>query len=67
MAGAYFCLLSLLMTTHASRTLQTAFAPLGKMALTNYVSAAPLMLTAVALLDLGPPTPLTTNDPHTHH
>lgn len=52
MAGVYFSLLSLLMTTGASRPLQAAFAPLGKMALTNYVSAAPLMLAAGILLDL---------------
>jgi uncharacterized protein len=52
MAGVYFCLLSLLMTTAVSRALETAFAPLGKMALTNYVSAAPLMLTAGLLFDL---------------
>ena len=51
-AGAYFSLLSLLMTTGASGLLQRAFAPLGTMALTNYVSAAPLMLAAGALLDL---------------
>ena len=50
-AGVYFSLLSLLMTTNASRILETAFAPLGKMALTNYVSAAPLMLAAGVLLD----------------
>lgn len=50
-AGAYFSLLSLLMTTNASRILEAAFAPLGKMALTNYVSAAPLMLAAGVLLD----------------
>jgi uncharacterized protein len=50
-AGVYFSLLSLLMTSGASRFLETAFAPLGKMALSNYVSAAPLMLAASTLLD----------------
>jgi len=52
-AGAYFSLLSLLMTTNASRFLEIAFAPLGKMALTNYISAAPLMLAAGVLLDFS--------------
>ncbi|PPF73325.1 DUF418 domain-containing protein [Pseudoclavibacter sp. Z016] len=52
MAGAYIALLSLLMTTRAARGLQTVFTPLGKMALTNYVAAAPLMLAASALFDL---------------
>jgi uncharacterized membrane protein YeiB len=52
MAGVYFCLLSLLMTTGASSALEIAFAPLGKLALTNYVSAAPLMLAAGVLFDL---------------
>lgn len=51
-AGVYVSLLSLLMTTSAARVLQTAFTPLGTMALTNYVCAAPLMLAAAALLDL---------------
>ncbi|PPG37957.1 hypothetical protein C5C17_14965 [Pseudoclavibacter sp. RFBA6] len=52
MAGAYVALLSLLMTTPAARGLQLAFAPLGKMALTNYVAGAPLMLAAGVLFDL---------------
>lgn len=52
MAGAYVALLSLLMTTRAARGLQLAFAPLGKMALTNYVAAAPLMLAAGLLFGL---------------
>lgn len=51
-AGAYVALLSWLMTTRASGALETAFAPLGTMALTNYVAGAPLMLAAGALLDL---------------
>lgn len=51
-AGAYVALLSWLMTTRASGALETVFAPLGKMALTNYVAGAPLMLAAGALLDL---------------
>lgn len=51
MAGAYVALLSLLMTTGFSRPLQAVFAPLGKMALTNYVAGAPLMLAAGALFD----------------
>lgn len=51
-AGAYVALLSLMMTTPASRALTFVFAPLGKMALTNYVTAAPLMLVAGALLGL---------------
>ncbi|WP_241972897.1 DUF418 domain-containing protein [Rathayibacter tanaceti] len=50
-AGVYASLVSLIMTTRASRVLEAAFSPLGRMALTNYVSAAPLMLGANALLD----------------
>ncbi|OUE28118.1 hypothetical protein BFL36_02660 [Clavibacter michiganensis] len=52
LAAAYVALLSLLMTTRAARALEVAFAPLGRMALTNYVLGAPLMLAAGALLDL---------------
>jgi uncharacterized protein len=52
LAGVYIALLSLLMTTRAAKSLEIAFTPLGTMALTNYVSAAPLMLAAGAILDL---------------
>ncbi|WP_218060905.1 DUF418 domain-containing protein [Leifsonia xyli] len=52
LAGAYLSLLSLLMTTRAAVALETVFVPLGRMALTNYVASAPLMLLAGALLDL---------------
>lgn len=52
MAGVYVSLLSLLMTTQASVILERVFAPLGKMALTNYVAGAPLMLSMGALFDL---------------
>jgi uncharacterized protein len=52
MAGAYVALLSLLMTTRAAGALETAFAPMGRMALTNYVLGGPLMLATGALLDL---------------
>ncbi|OZE74835.1 hypothetical protein CH305_21055 [Rhodococcus sp. 15-649-2-2] len=45
-AGVYVSSLALLMTTGVSRILEVAFGPLGKMALTNYVGAAPLMLAA---------------------
>lgn len=51
-AGVYVSLISLLMTTGAARVLAAAFSPLGKMALTNYIAAAPLMLLAAAFLDL---------------
>lgn len=53
MAGAYVALLSLMMTTGLARPLEVVFAPLGKMALTNYVVGAPLMLAAGALFDLS--------------
>jgi len=52
MAGAYVALVSLLMATRASGVLTAVFAPLGRTALTNYVTAAPLMLVAGLLLDL---------------
>ncbi|KDP89877.1 MULTISPECIES: DUF418 domain-containing protein [Clavibacter] len=52
MAAAWAALVSYLMTTWAARPLRAAFAPLGRMALTNYVAAAPLMLAAGGLLDL---------------
>ncbi|MET4048888.1 putative membrane protein YeiB [Rhodococcus sp. UYP5] len=49
-AGVYFPMASLLMTTRASRMLVGAVAPLRRMSLTSYVSAAPLMLAAGRLL-----------------
>ncbi|WP_317230972.1 DUF418 domain-containing protein [Clavibacter sp. MX14-G9D] len=52
LAVAWAALVSWLVTTRAARPLTAAFAPLGRMALTNYVAAAPLMLAAGALLDL---------------
>jgi uncharacterized protein len=50
-AGVYFSFMSFLMTTGASKVLEVAFAPLGKMALTNYVCAAPPMIVAGVVLD----------------
>lgn len=52
MAGAYVTGVLVLLRTPARRILNAVFAPLGKMALTNYVTATLLMLLGGALLDL---------------
>lgn len=52
MAGAYVCLVLLLLQTPARRSFQAVFVPLGRMALTNYVSATVLMIGAQYLFDL---------------
>jgi len=51
LAGVYTTTLLLLLRTRLQRTLKTLFTPLGRMALTNYVSATPLMLIAGHALD----------------
>ncbi len=52
MAGAYVSGLLVLMGTRARAALEVLFAPLGRMALTNYVSATPVMVLAGRVLDL---------------
>ncbi|MCL3863296.1 DUF418 domain-containing protein [Actinotalea sp. K2] len=51
LAGVYTTMVLLLLRTRLQRTLATGFRPLGRMALTNYVSATPLMLFAGHALD----------------
>ncbi|GLW08097.1 hypothetical protein Misp01_32270 [Microtetraspora sp. NBRC 13810] len=53
-AGVYVCALLLLLRTPVRRALQAVFAPLGRMALTNYLTATVLVL-LVAPLPGGPP------------
>ncbi len=45
-AGVYVCLLLVLLRSPARRALRAVFAPLGKMALTNYLTASALVLGA---------------------
>jgi len=52
LAGVYVSALLLALHTPARRVLVAVFSPLGRMALTNYVSATLLMLAGGALLDL---------------
>ncbi|WP_207309235.1 DUF418 domain-containing protein [Rhodococcoides fascians] len=52
-AAVYMSSLALLMSTGVSRILEVAFGPLGRMALTNYVGAAPLMLAAGWVLNFS--------------
>ncbi|WP_248964498.1 DUF418 domain-containing protein [Sphaerisporangium perillae] len=61
LAGVYVCALLVLLRTPFRRALQAVFAPLGRMALTNYLTATLLVL-AVAHVVNGPPDgwPLTT-------
>lgn len=54
MAGAYGCALLLLLRTPLRPVLQAVFAPLGRMALTNYLSATVLVLVAARLLGGSP-------------
>jgi len=53
-AGFYVCALLLLLTTPLRSLLQLVFAPLGRMALTNYLSATLLVLVAARLLGSSP-------------
>ncbi|GAA2858163.1 hypothetical protein GCM10010517_16560 [Streptosporangium fragile] len=54
MAGAYVCALLLLLRTPLRPVLQGVFAPLGRMALTNYLSATVLVLVATRLVGGSP-------------
>ncbi|MDP4504960.1 DUF418 domain-containing protein [Nonomuraea turcica] len=54
LAGAYLCGLAVLLRTPLRPVLQAAFAPLGRMALTNYLTAT-LLVRAVARFMDGPP------------
>ncbi|MEV0895999.1 DUF418 domain-containing protein [Actinoplanes sp. NPDC049802] len=49
-AGAYVCALLLLLRTPLRRPLAAVFTPLGRMALTNYLSATVLVLTVAGLV-----------------
>ncbi|WP_017559728.1 DUF418 domain-containing protein [Nocardiopsis baichengensis] len=51
MAGAYTSGIALLMRTPAAGALRAVFAPLGRMALTNYVAATPVVFAVGLLLD----------------
>ncbi|WP_406675029.1 DUF418 domain-containing protein [Nonomuraea sp. N2-4H] len=53
-AGAYICLLLILLRTPLRPVLQAVFAPLGRMALTNYLTATVLVLAVAPVMD-GPP------------
>ncbi|WP_084008292.1 DUF418 domain-containing protein [Planomonospora sphaerica] len=54
MAGAYVCALLLLLRTPLRPVLQGIFTPLGRMALTNYLSATVLVLIATRLVGGSP-------------
>ncbi|ARU46642.2 DUF418 domain-containing protein [Corynebacterium silvaticum] len=51
-AAIWICLAILLMHTPARSFLQTAFAPMGRLALTNYIGATLIMLAASAVISL---------------
>ncbi|MEV6984444.1 DUF418 domain-containing protein [Sphaerisporangium sp. NPDC051017] len=53
-AGAYVCALLLLLRTPLRPVLQGVFAPLGRMALTNYLSATVLVLVTARLIGGSP-------------
>jgi uncharacterized membrane protein YeiB len=53
-AGVYVCALLLLLRTPLRTALEKVFAPLGRMALTNYLSATVLVLLAARLIDSSP-------------
>lgn len=53
-AGVYVCVLLVALRTPLRPVLQTVFAPLGRMALTNYLSATVLVLVASLAFE-GPP------------
>lgn len=55
-AGAYVCGMLALLRTPLGRALQAVFAPLGRMALTNYLSATVLVLLIGWLLGGAPGT-----------
>ncbi|MBE8519514.1 DUF418 domain-containing protein [Amycolatopsis sp. H6(2020)] len=61
LAGVYVCGLLLLLRTPLRSALQTVFVPLGRMALTNYLTATVLVLATGHLLGTSPQTwsPLT--------
>ena len=50
LAGLYICVLLVLLRTPLRPVLQTVFAPLGRMALTNYLTATLLVLAAARIL-----------------
>jgi uncharacterized protein len=52
LGGAYVCLLLVALRTPARGLLQAVFAPLGRMALTNYLTATVAMVVAGRVLDL---------------
>lgn len=54
MAGSYVCALLLLLRTPLRPVLHAVFAPLGRMALTNYLSATVLVLMAARLIGGAP-------------
>ncbi|GIH94285.1 DUF418 domain-containing protein [Planobispora siamensis] len=54
MAGAYVCAVLLLLRTPLRSLLQGVFAPLGRMALTNYLSATVLVLVTARLIGGSP-------------
>ncbi|WP_440063985.1 DUF418 domain-containing protein [Streptosporangium sp. OZ121] len=54
MAGVYVCVLLLLLRTPLRPVLRRIFAPLGRMALTNYLSATILVLVAARLIGGSP-------------
>ncbi|MET7327087.1 DUF418 domain-containing protein [Nonomuraea sp. NPDC005650] len=53
-AGAYICGMLVLLRTPLRRALEVLFAPLGRMALTNYLSATVLVLAAAPLVGGAP-------------
>ncbi|WP_336216271.1 DUF418 domain-containing protein [Nonomuraea sp. LPB2021202275-12-8] len=54
LAGVYVCALLILLRTPLRPALQTVFAPLGRMALTNYLTATILVLAARPILGGSP-------------
>ena len=56
LAGVYVCTLLLLLRTPLGPVLRTLFAPLGRMALTNYLTATVLVLVVAHLLGSAPET-----------
>ncbi|MFI7639003.1 DUF418 domain-containing protein [Nonomuraea sp. NPDC049400] len=60
LAGVYVCVLLILLRTPLRPALQFVFAPLGRMALTNYLTATLLVLAATHLLGLPIGQSLTT-------
>ncbi|GII30449.1 DUF418 domain-containing protein [Planotetraspora mira] len=53
-AGVYVCALLVLLRTRVRPALETVFAPLGRMALTNYLTATVLVLAVSRFLDAPP-------------